>query len=235
MLHISICNDEDTVGVKIKELVEGELEITKVRAVVEFYPEREEFVDKYAFRDDELIIMDIDVQEQSVFDMIENLDEIHKGHILILLTGQEHLALKALPYGPFQIVGKANVEEELPKAVRRFLRIRNQRRGIVEFTKNRSVAHIEKKRIVYMEKCVYNICVHMSDGSVFSVKRRMYECEEALSGMGFIRPHSGYIVNMEYCVKIEKQTMILKDGTLIPISRERRNMVRGQFMIGGML
>lgn len=75
----------------------------------------------------------------------------------------------------------------------------------------------------------------MRDGTVFTARKCMHECESALSGKGFIRIHSGYIVNIDYCYKIEKQNMVLKNGERIPISRERREAVREQFMIGDML
>lgn len=39
------------------------------------------------------------------------------------------------------------------------------------------------------------------------------------------------MVAMKYCAKIEKGQIVMEDGTEIPISRDRKNMVKEQFMI----
>ena len=235
MLHISICDDEKLTADRIKGIVEESLKKRELPVVVEIYPEGDKFINKYAFRDDELIIIDMDMKEYPVFEMIGKLEEMNRNNLLILVTNQDHLALEAMPYGPFQIIRKKDMERDIPKAIFRYVRLKKHRNGIIEFTKNKGVIHIEKKKVLYLEKCKYNVYLHMRDGSIFTAKKCMHECESVLSGKGFIRTHSGDMVNVDYCYKIEKQNMVLKNGERIPISRERMDAVREQFMIGDML
>lgn len=39
------------------------------------------------------------------------------------------------------------------------------------------------------------------------------------------------MVAMKYCAQIKKGQIVMEDGTEIPISRDRKNMVKEQFML----
>lgn len=106
MLHISICDDEKLTADRIKELVEEALKEKALPAVIDIYPEGEAFLNKYFIRDDELIIIDMDMKEYPVFEMIGKFEEMNRSNLLILVTDQDHLALEAMPYGPFQVIRK---------------------------------------------------------------------------------------------------------------------------------
>ena len=52
----------------------------------------------------------------------------------------------------------------------------------------------------------------------------MKEHIERLHNSGFVQVHSSYIVNLEYIRNITGNTITLRDGEIIPISkREREN------------
>ena len=55
--------------------------------------------------------------------------------------------------------------------------------------------------------------------------------ENDLDSMGFIRIHKGYIVNFIFIKSIEKNnTLILKDGITLPISRRKSAEVKEKLL-----
>ena len=60
----------------------------------------------------------------------------------------------------------------------------------------------------------------------------MQDFEKALAGKGFVRTHAAYIVALKYCKKFEKNDIILVGDVRIPVSRDRKQMTKEQFMIG---
>ena len=92
---------------------------------------------------------------------------------------------------------------------------------------NRLYRHIRT-----FEKIVKNyFVIYLKDHRCVKVRKNLRDYEFELAGKGLVRVHAGYMVAMKYCAKIEKGQIVMEDGTEIPISRDRKNMVKEQFMI----
>ena len=76
-----------------------------------------------------------------------------------------------------------------------------------------------------------NQLIYLKDHRCVKVGKNLRNYEFELAGKGLVRVHAGYMVAMKYCAKIEKGQIVMEDGTEIPISRDRKNMVKEQFMI----
>lgn len=61
MLHISICDDERNAVEKMQRIVENVLEQEHLLAKLETFENGEEFLKQYVIRDDELVILDLDM------------------------------------------------------------------------------------------------------------------------------------------------------------------------------
>ena len=126
MLHISICDDERIAVEKMQRIVENVLEQEHLLVKLETFENGEEFLKQYVIRDDELVILDLDMPVKNGIDVLQELEKIQRNEVVILVTAYDNLALKTFSYGPFQIVRKEQMEEDLPKAIGRFLNIRNR-------------------------------------------------------------------------------------------------------------
>ena len=82
-----------------------------------------------------------------------------------------------------------------------------------------------------MEKYKHQVYVHLADQTVLTVRENMQDFEKELAGKGFVRTHAAYIVALRYCRKFEKNDIVLEGDVKVPVSRERRQMAKEQFMI----
>jgi two-component system LytT family response regulator len=60
------------------------------------------------------------------------------------------------------------------------------------------------------------------------ISKTLKENEELLADFGFIRPHKSHLVNLKYIKgysKTEQGQIVLTDGTLIPVSRRKKEKV----------
>ena len=206
MLHISICDDEIVAVEKMRKIVGKVLEQEQLLANVGTFENGEEFLNQYIIRDDELVILDLDMPIKSGIDVIQELEKIQRNEVVILVTAYDNLAIQSFSYGPFQIIRKERLEEDLPKAVSRFLKMRQRKQEVLEFQVKGEIIHTKVSDIVYFEK--------------------------ELAGKGFVRTHAAYIVALKYCKKFEKNDIILVGDVRIPVSRDRKQMTKEQFMIG---
>ena len=209
MLHISICDDEIVAVEKMRKIVGKVLEQEQLLANVGTFENGEEFLNQYIIRDDELVILDLDMRIKSGIDVIQSFS-----------------------YGPFQIIRKERLEEDLPKAVSRFLKMRQRKQEVLEFQVKGEIIHTKVSDIVYFEKCQHHVYVHLRDQTVLCIRKNMQDFEKELAGKGFVRTHAAYIVALKYCKKFEKNDIILVGDVRIPVSRDRKQMTKEQFMIG---
>lgn len=84
--------------------------------------------------------------------------------------------------------------------------------------------------LVCAERIERSILYHMRDGSILAglAIRGRFEEEVAfiLENPRFIQPHKSYLVNMQYIKDFMANELIMEDGTLIPISRNRRGEIK---------
>ena len=231
MLHISICDDERIAVEKMQRIVENVLEQEHLLVKLETFENGEEFLKQYVIRDDELVILDLDMPVKNGIDVLQELEKIQRNEVVILVTAYDNLALNTISYGPFQIVRKEQMEEDLPKAIGRFLNIRKRNQEELEFRIKGELIHVKLEDIVYFEKYKHQVYVHLADQTVLTVRENMQDFEKELAGKGFVRTHAAYIVALRYCRKFEKNDIVLEGDVKVPVSRERRQMAKEQFMI----
>ena len=215
MLHISICDDERIAVEKMQRIVENVLEQEHLLVKLETFENGEEFLKQYV----------------NGIDVLQELEKIQRNEVVILVTAYDNLALKTFSYGPFQIVRKEQMEEDLPKAIGRFLNIRKRNQEELEFRIKGELIHVKLEDIVYFEKYKHQVYVHLADQTVLTVRENMQDFEKELAGKGFVRTHAAYIVALRYCRKFEKNDIVLEGDVKVPVSRERRQMAKEQFMI----
>ena len=228
---IHVCDDNPVVIEKAIKITKDLLNDERLAAEIVAYEDGNQFTERYKERKDELLILDIDMPGKSGLDILKEF-EIHcKNNRVILLTAYDNLALQSLMYGPFQIVRKDLMEIDLEKAIRRFLRIRNDQNAQLKIKEDGIQRVVDIKDIFYIEKRRNYSYIYLKDHRCVKVRKNLRNYEFELAGKGLVRVHAGYMEAMKYCAKIEKGQIVMEDGTEIPISRDRKNMVKEQFMI----
>jgi DNA-binding LytR/AlgR family response regulator len=106
----------------------------------------------------------------------------------------------------------------------------------IQMRKDTVLLTIENKKIsisvtdiVYIESDDHYVMIH-TQSDVFRYKANIGKIAEKLKKYHFVRCHSGFIVSCRYIAKIEKGSIKLKSGKLIPVSRSRQNETVSRFM-----
>lgn len=88
--------------------------------------------------------------------------------------------------------------------------------------------------LVYAERIDRSIAYHMRDGNVITGVGIRGKFEEEVASIienpGFIQPHKSYLVNMQYIQDFMVSEIIMEDGTLIPVSRNRRAGIKKSYL-----
>ncbi len=68
-------------------------------------------------------------------------------------------------------------------------------------------------------------------GEVYSIYKKMDELEAELAGMGFVRIHQSFLINMRYIGKLSSYVMILTTGKEISVPKSRYPEVKRQYTL----
>lgn len=184
------------------------------------------------------------IQESRQFDMVF-LDMTEKSGEAV--AQQLHTALAApavvflvpdfekldrmLRLQPFRVIRRESIGEELGECLRAALRElpNSVHRPWLILDSSGNLYRIAVDTIRYMESVNKQLRV-VTVGGELMLHCNLATAEELLEAYQFIRIHKSFLVNANEIVRLENQTAVLRDGTVLPISRYRTQAVRERFL-----
>ena len=79
---------------------------------------------------------------------------------------------------------------------------------------------LPREDIFYIEKTGRYATIHAKDQDI-KIRKSMKNLEEAYTLYGFVRTHVGYIVNLAHVKEIKQNDVVLTQGALVPVSKNR--------------
>ncbi len=201
--------------------------------------EAKESIYKYSPR---LVFLDVNLKEQSGFQLLEQLQNY--SFKLIFITAYSEYAVKAFKCSAVDYLLKPIHPDELTKAVDKALQLMNQEAittKIESLLTNLDTKHKTFKKLVL--KTVDNLFVIntndilylTSDGPYTTfflvnkpkivVSTHLKEYEDMLLELHFFRPHQSYLVNVDCIERFDKKDggmIVMNDQSRIPVSTRKK-------------
>jgi len=159
---------------------------------------------------------------KSGIDVIQELEKIQRNEVVILVTAYDNLAIQSFSYGPFQIIRKERLEEDLPKAVSRFLKMRQRKQEVLEFQVKGEIIHTKVSDIVYFESDRKHIKIICSDGTEKMFVGKLKELIDKLP-FSYAMAAQSFVINIRHVKICKKNSCIMDNGTCINIGRKYKD------------
>ncbi|MCK9203336.1 MAG: LytTR family DNA-binding domain-containing protein [Bacteroidales bacterium] len=207
-----------------------------------------EFVQKLSERSFELLFLDIKLGDSNAFDLLEQLPKI--DFQIIIISASDQYALRAFKVNAVDYLSKPFYEDELQVSVNKAIeRIKSRDilscKSMAGISSNNQSLCISEAGSYTFIPC-QNILYCKSDGNythlfftnekggtetILATKNLMH-FEQKLLFSNFIRIHQSILVNRSKIRKIQKgsRELILSDGTIHEIARDRKNSVLSLLM-----
>ena len=88
---------------------------------------------------------------------------------------------------------------------------------------------LEKQTILYMERRLRVTKLYLADGQCVTTALRLEELLERLGDPAFLRCHNSFAVSLDHAAVFRRESFLMKDGTVVPISHGYYPAVREQF------
>ena len=198
----------------------------------------------------DLIFLDIDLKIGTGFDFLKRISEFnYADYDIIFTTAFNQFAIKAIKYSAFDYLLKPIDTDELKLSIERLkkqfetqsetkqridliLSQENEQNSLPEklvLSTTNQVYFVDIKTIVRCEADHNYTIFHLADDSKIMVSKTLKEYEGILKQHNFFRTHQSHLVNLTYVdslVKDEGESVLLKNGTKIAVSRRKKEMLK---------
>ena len=228
MLHIAICDDEETIVQTNREITEDCLRQCGSIGQIELYTNSANLLcditeDGFFF---DLIFLDIEMPESTGMEIAARIKPFLPEVKIIFITSHIEYAIDAFELSIFRYVPKNDITTRLFPAIRDAVRLIELEGGkTYTIQTNSRLEKIPCKDIYYIERDGKNACITAAHG-LFKVRRSLGQVFEELDAEEFIYIDRGCIVNLIHIMQIKGGMAVLKNGTPLPISRSHLQEVK---------
>jgi len=224
MLQIAVCDDEQY----ILELIVGRLR-SIVKQSVNYkcfqttQPEELLQFSKTTYID--ILLIDIEMPNISGFEVVKQMWLYSEGTLVIFITNMDLYVYDSLKYHPFRFIRKSHFEE-LEEALISAISLINSKIEKFYIRINAALSiKVKIEDIVYFES-IHNHVKLVTINGEKKYRSTLKDIERELKGKGFVRIHSGYLLNIKYVYFIEVAEVEVtyeKSKIRLPVSRSRRD------------
>ena len=212
----AICDDEIEIGEQIKDLIRSQ----KTDCRIEFYSSGEELLASEVVFD--IIFLDIQMEGMDGLSTARQLRR-KTDALLIFITGIREAVFDAFDVSAFHYLLKPVDQEKFGEVFRRAVEVyrAGRQEPLVIRTGGRSLT-LERKDILYLESRGRKVEIHRKadPAEIIEIYANMDVLEEQL-GEDFYRCHRGYLVNLAYIRDYDRESIGLRNGEIICLSRRK--------------
>lgn len=179
-----------------------------------------------SFPDYTVFIIDVLLGNSNGVDIARTVTQVKKGAQIIFVSIDIETVKDIFDVNPCYFIHKMDLEKHLPKAIEKALHnIKKLQRTVTLILKDKTVI-LEYHQIMYMHRKNRRTFIYCLNETI-EIAMKVSELYQQLP-TDFIRCHNSYIINPLYIKEYKRDKLVLKDDTVIPISRAYKKEVKEQ-------
>jgi len=242
MIKLGIVDDETSARETIKSLLaQTEIKYTIVGEASSI----SEATSLLQNKEVDLIFLDIQLQDGTGFDVINQTSDFNTD--IIFVTAHDKYAVQAFQLAAFGYLLKPIQLSELEKVLNRYnsqkeVELGKRTKVLVENLESKVkkliVSNIGGFKVIPLDDIMYIQAevnysnIHLKTGEKLLTSKTLKEYNTILDGMGFMRIHQSYLVNLTYIkeyVKGDGGYVIINKETSLPVSRRQKKEFINKF------
>ena len=150
-------------------------------------------------------------------ELAKRLRQLGAGLQIVFVTGYMEYIAEGYDVEALHFLIKPVTEEKMDTVLGRAMERLKERESVLVLPQPDGYVRLPLYEIRYMEVVKNYVTVHGTED--YSVKRTLNELEKKLDN-SFFRIHRSYVVNLRFVKKVTRAEVVLKDNTLLPLSRK---------------
>ena len=234
MIRIAICDDEVQFAENLKNIVESFYSDMDMKAEVDIFCSGDEFLKlqldmmKY-----QIIFLDINMDGSDGIETAVKFRTLSETTILIFVTAFVEYTLAGYKVEALRYILKndLNFEEAIYESLEAALRKLNYATKLVTIPFKTGIKKISTGKIVYIESSLHNLHFYILEDEIrkYVIRGTMADAEQYIDSERMLQIHQSYQVNIDFCVRIQYNKIILANGLELPVSKKYSKEARNYF------
>ncbi len=219
MYNVAVCDDTEEERLQAAEYAGRFFDREGIEVRIETYASGRELLE--SDREYDLYLLDVLMPGMSGIDTAQALAEAKGRPVVIFITSSLESAVEGYRVEAAGFILKPVEEESFWATMERVVRRRlGVKKAVLPVVHNRVNVELPLERLAWFENRLHRVFVKLADGEILSVNQKLSELQLVLEPHSqFLRCHQSYLVNLDYVDKLEDSCFYMKDGQMIPISR----------------
>ena len=179
----------------------------------------------------DIIFLDIEMPGMDGITVCRKIREIAPDALVVFISNKESLVFQTFEVQPFRFIRKSELDEMVHSLVDSILAelSRRQQKIIKIEDSGGDIYSFDVRKILYIE-AQRKECAIVTEDGLTTMRSKLMTLEEELAGQDFIKIHRSFLVNLSSITKIQKDSVLLKNGHELPLSRNMREQVKQAFL-----
>ena len=170
----------------------------------------------------DLVLMDVEMPGQNGIETARQLRRVNERATIIFITNYILYALEGYEVQAFRYLLKPIDAAQFEQVVGTALdEIHHRQTAYLQLKGRSEIIRLAIDELIYAETERGHLLLH-TPAKVLECYSTMEKLEQELKQEAFFRCHSSFLVALEAVRQIEKQDVVLKDGTRVPVSKNRK-------------
>ena len=170
----------------------------------------------------DLVLMDVEMPGQNGIETARQLRRVNERATIIFITNYIQYALEGYEVQAFRYLLKPIDAAQFEQVVGTALdEIHHRQTAYLQLKGRSEIIRLAIDELIYAETEPGHLLLH-TPAKVLECYSTMEKLEQELKQEAFFRCHSSFLVALEAVRQIEKQDVVLKDGTRVPVSKNRK-------------
>lgn len=230
-MKIGICDDSKTDRERLRGLLEEygqqehqQLEYTEYESGVALCKDAE------MLKSYDLVFLDINMDDMDGLKTAKQIKEVCPNLHIILVTAYMNYALDGYKVKASRFLLKDDLEQTIYECMKDMQKEIGQKAQVVCFPFVEGKISLRADEIIYIETSRHKNLFYTKN-QTYSIYKKLDDIEVILKGMGFVRIHQSFLVNMNYIEKISSYIMTLNNGKEISVPKSRYPYVKKQYTL----
>jgi len=226
IIRFALCDDDEMERGIIRILINKYKEQHGYNIRLEEFTSGEELLKKNV-KGYDLIILDIFMGGLNGIETAKELMRRNPGGKIIFCSASNEFAEESYDVEAFRYLVKPIVAEKMFQCLDRFFQLYTSIQ-VLEYKYQRTVRRMLLADVMWIEASGRKSIIHTQSEQLESTTS-LAEFSEKLLEAGFVRPIRYALVQLQAVTQITADALVLKDGTEIAISREKRKEIKEAF------
>lgn len=230
MLYAAIIEDNKIQSRLISGYVNEWAKNSGIHIKIGLFPSAENFWFEFeAHPEVTIILLDIKMAKINGIELAKKIRQKGGGQIIIFITGIPDYMQDGYDVEAFHYLLKPVKKEKLFKCLDRALKRQNVSAGFIVVLCNKDKVKIFQDEIIFVESVGHNVKIKTLKGEL-TTRMLLSESENILNKGFFVKTHRAFLANIKHIKQVRKESLLMADGSEIPVSRREYKNVNNRFI-----